>query len=300
MLAMVGGSRVSLQTLREQVAQRTAPAEILPPLPVPEPAPERPVLQPEHREEGGQKLRRLTDDLFAVVALLDREPALRGALADGGTPAEQRAAILDRLLSGQVDDVSLDVLKDAVRLRWSSGADMIDALDIVGAQVAFTSSEATGTLDRVEDEMFRFGRLLAAQPELQDVLDDPGLPKDGKLAVLDELLAERVDPTTLMLLRHVVRTPRRRGLEEAVSDLVELSAERRGRLLAEVTVAEPMTAEQETRLRGVLSRLYRREVEVQVDVDPTVLGGVRVLVGDDIIDGTVTRRLAEARQWLTD
>jgi F0F1-type ATP synthase delta subunit len=81
---------------------------------------------------------------------------------------------------------------------------------------------------------------------------------------------------------------------------VELSAERRGRLLAEVTVAEPMTAEQETRLRGVLSRLYRREVEVQVDVDPTVLGGVRVLVGDDIIDGTVTRRLAEARQWLTD
>ncbi|HJY24385.1 MAG TPA: ATP synthase F1 subunit delta, partial [Actinomycetes bacterium] len=169
----------------------------------------------------------------------------------------------------------------------------------VGAQAAFSASEAAGTLDRVEDELFRFGRTLAAQPQLQSVLDDPGLPPERKLAVLDNLVAERVDPVTLQLLQHLVRSPRQRTLEDAVADLVELSAERRGRLLAEVTVAEPMTGEQEERLRGILVRLYGREIEVQVDIDPTVLGGVRVLVGDEIIDGTVTRRLAEARQRLT-
>jgi F-type H+-transporting ATPase subunit delta len=147
--------------------------------------------------------------------------------------------------------------------------------------------------------LFRFSRLMAAQVELQSTLDNPGLPTDRKLRILDDLLADRVGPTTLMLLRHVVRRPRWRPIEEAVADLVELSAERRGRLLAEVTVAEPMTAEQETRLRGILGRLYGREVEVQVDVDPNVLGGVRVMVGDEIIDGTITRRLSQARQRLT-
>jgi F-type H+-transporting ATPase subunit delta len=299
MLAMLGASRVSLETLREQVTRRTAPGQVLPPLPVPEPEPERPQLQPEHREEGARALRRLTDELFAVVNLLDREHALRGALADGGTPPNDRAAIVDRLLSGQLGDQSLDVVKEAVRLRWSSGLDLADGLEIVAAQVAFTACEAAGTLDRVEDELFRFSRLLAAQVELQSVLDDPGLPVDRKLAVLDDLLAGQVDPTTLMLLQHVVRTLRRRTLEDAIADLVELSAERRGRILADVTVAEPMTADQESRLRSILGRLYGREVEVQVAVDPTVLGGVRVLVGDEIIDGTVTRRLAEARQQIT-
>ena len=299
MMTMFGASRVSLHTLREQVSRRTAPAQILPPLPVPEPQPERPGLQPEHREEGARALRRLTDDLFAVAGLLDRRPALRGALADGGTPEDDRAAIVDRLLSGRIGNESLEVVKQAVRLRWSSSLDLVDALEIVGAQAAFTACEAAGTLDRVEDELFRFGRMLAAQPQLQTVLDDPGLPADRKLAVLDSLLEDRVDSATLLLLQHLVRTPRRRTLEDAVADLVELSAERRGRLLAEVTVAEPMTAEQEERLRGILARLYGREVEVQVGIDPTVLGGVRVLVGDEIIDGTVTRRLAEARQRLT-
>jgi F-type H+-transporting ATPase subunit delta len=262
---MFGASRESLRSLRESVGDRTG----------------------------------VTDDLFAVSGLLDRRAALRGALADGGTPEDDRAAIVDRLLSGRIGDESLQVVKQAARLRWSSSLDLADALEIVGAQAAFSASEAAGTLDRVEDELFRFGRTLAAQPQLQSVLDDPGLPPERKLAVLDNLVAERVDPVTLQLLQHLVRSPRRRTLEDAVADLVELSAERRGRLLAEVTVAEPMTGEQEERLRGILARLYGREIEVQVGIDPTVLGGVRVLVGDEIIDGTVTRRLAEARQRLT-
>ena len=265
MEAMFGASRESLRSLRESVGERTG----------------------------------VTDDLFAIVGLLDRQRTLRGALADGGTPEDDRAAIVDRLFSDRIGAESLEVVKEAVRLRWSSSLDLADALEIVGAQAAFTGSEAAGTLDRVEDELFRFGRMLAAQPQLQTILDDRGLPTDRKLAVLDDLLADRVDSATLLLLQHVVRTPRHRTLEDAVDDLVELSAERRGRLLAEVTVADPMTVEQEERLRGILARLYGREVEVQVGVDPTVLGGVRVLVGDEIIDGTVTRRLAEARQRLT-
>ncbi len=275
MMTMFGASRVSLETLRERVAQRT-------------------VQQPE--DEG---LPPTSDELFAVATLLDRERALRGALADGGTPVDERTAVVERLLSGRIGDEGLEIVKEAVRQRWSSSRDLADGLELVGAQIAFTASETAGTLDRVEDELFRFGRLLAAQAELTSVLDDSAVPADRKLAVLDDLLADRVHPTTLKLLQHLVRTPRQRRLEEAVADLVELSAERRGRLLAEVTVAEAMSAEQETRLRGILGRLYGREVEVQVGIDPTVMGGVRVLVGDEIIDGTVTRRLAEARQRLT-
>jgi F-type H+-transporting ATPase subunit delta len=136
----------------------------------------------------------------------------------------------------------------------------------------------------------------AATARLRDLLADEGRPADARLALLEELLGGKVQPVTLELLRHVVRLPRGRGLDLVVDRLAALAAERRGRSVAQVTAAAPLTAQQERRLAEDLSRIYGRDIDIQVDLDPSLLGGLVIRVGDEVIDGSVAARLAAARQ----
>ncbi|MCX9191900.1 F0F1 ATP synthase subunit delta [Carbonactinospora thermoautotrophica] len=270
---MLGASRNSLAQVRESLTERA-------------------------ERTGVQGFDTLVEELFAVARLLSRESALRGLLADPGTAGRQKVSLLESLLSGKVAPLTLEVLGEVVEARWSSPRDLVDAVEILGFQAAFTLAENDGTLDAVEDELFRFSRIVEAQPTLRAVLTDPGLPADRKVAVVRDLLADKARPTTVRLLEQVIVDPRGRKVEDAVAQLSELAAERRKRLLAEVRVAAPLEPEQERRLAAALSRIYGREVQLQVAVDPTILGGVVVRVGDEVIDGSVMRRLEEARQRL--
>jgi F-type H+-transporting ATPase subunit delta len=125
------------------------------------------------------------------------------------------------------------------------------------------------------------------------------VPLDQRLGVLRDLVRDRVRPLTLALLEHVLRSPRGRRVEEAVEELVSLAAERREEIVADVRVAAPMTADQERRLAAALGGVYGRAVRLQVSVDPTLLGGVVVTVGDEVIDGSVVHRLEQARRALS-
>jgi len=185
-----------------------------------------------------------------------------------------------------------------VSSRWSRGADLIDAIEALARSAVLAIAERDGVLEEVEDELFRFARLLAAEPRLRDLLADVTQPVDGRLRLLDGLLSEKVQPATLQLVGQVVRLPRGRGLDALVGRLAELAAERRGRSVALVTAAAPLTAEQERRLTEDLSRIYGRSIDVQVELDPDLLGGLVIRVGDEVIDGSVAARLAEARQQL--
>jgi F-type H+-transporting ATPase subunit delta len=267
---MLGASRTSLAALREQLTADEATAE----------------------EEA------LSGELLAVADLLGREPSLRGALTDPGASPEGRAAIAAGLLGSRIGAPALSVVEGAVRARWARPRDLSDALEVLGAQAAFRRAERDGRLDAVEDELFRFGRTVGAQPELRSVLDNPAVPVEQRLGVLRELLRERVQPSTLALLEHVVRSPRGRRLEDSVEELVSLAAERREEIVADVRVAAPMTADQERRLAAALGGVYGRSVRLQVSVDPTLLGGVVVSVGDEVIDGSVVHRLEQARRAL--
>lgn len=237
-------------------------------------------------------------EVLAVVALLGREHGLRNAITDPASPPEVRSGVVTTLLRGRVSEPTLRLLQRAASLRWSSARELPDALEALGAQAAFLAAERDGTLDAVEDELFRFGRVLDAQPELRRALEDPALEEDRKVGLLRDLLQDKVQPVTLELLEHVVRSPRGRRPGEAVDDLVALAAQRSQEVLAEVRVATPLTAEQEQRMSAALAGIYRRSVRLQVAVDPTVLGGAVVRVGDEVIDGSVADRLEQARRRL--
>lgn len=163
------------------------------------------------------------------------------------------------------------------------------------AQALFRVVKAEGELDRVEDELFRFGKVLESNHELKQVLADQSIDKAQRNKVLDELLADKVSPHTLGLLSFVVEQGRARYLPEILDELTRLAAEARNSVVAEVRSAVPLDDKQQKQLAEALSKATGKSVEVKVIVDPSVIGGIVATVGDTVIDGTVKKKLAELK-----
>jgi len=160
------------------------------------------------------------------------------------------------------------------------------------AQALFRVVKAEGEIDRVEDELFRFGKVLESNHELKQVLADQSVDKAQRNKVLDELLADKVSPHTLGLLSFVVEQGRARYLPEILEELTRLAAEARNSVVAEVRSAVPLDETQQKQLTEALSKATGKSVEVKVIVDPSVIGGVVATVGDTVIDGSVKKKLA--------
>jgi F-type H+-transporting ATPase subunit delta len=241
----------------------------------------------------------LGSELLSVSALLGREGTLRSALTDTGSPGSERAALARRLLAGKVGEQTLGVVEQTVAQRWSSPRDLVEGLKTLGAEGMFADAEADGRIDQVEEELFRFTRVLDSSGDLQVMLSNPAVPDATKAEVVSELLADKTQPETLALVRHAVAHPGGRHVADVLADLVELAAARREQLHADVRVPMALTPEQESRLAAALSRIYHREVTVAVSVEPELLGGAVVRIGDEIIDGSVASKLAAARRSLS-
>ena len=240
----------------------------------------------------------LAGELHQVSRLLEVQPRLRRAFGDPSTSDERRGEFARTVLTGKISDRALDLVVDAVKLRWSNPWDLTDALSIVGDEILLDSAQEAGHLDNVEDELFRFGRILRAQDDLRGLLDEQSVPAARRVGLLDDVLAHKVDPVTLGLLDQAVRSGRKRTIELAIDDLLQRTAEVRGQSMADVTSAAALTDEQEERLSAALSRMYDRTITVRTLVDPSVQGGLVVRIGNEIIDGSVAHRLAVVRAEL--
>jgi F-type H+-transporting ATPase subunit delta len=240
----------------------------------------------------------LADELFAVARLLEGQPSLRRALADPSGKPEERAALAQRLFGSRLSPVALDIVEVTVRQRWSRPLDLAEATATLATDVALDAAEARGELDDVEDELFRFGRIVAGDRELSRILSDRSASTQGKTEMLDRLLAGRVSPVTERLLRNVLIGTHVGTAGVAIERLSDAASRRRGQSVARVTSAVALTAEQEQRLADVLGRLYGRTIGLQVTVDPAVLGGLLVQVGDEVLDGRIAHRLEAARRQL--
>ncbi|MEV1240647.1 F0F1 ATP synthase subunit delta [Nonomuraea sp. NPDC049750] len=247
---------------------------------------------------GSADLGQLAEDLNAIADLLDREHGLRRALSDPARPGAQKAQVIRNLLDGKVSAAALATAEAAVEVKWSRAGDLADVLERLGVVAAAAEAEAQGKLDDVEDELFRFGRIVAANLELRLALTDAAAPEEGKRQLLQDLLGGRVAPTTLRLITQVVVHPRGRSLEAGLEEFSRLVAQQRQRLVATVRTAVELTGEQKQRLTAWLRTSYGRDVHVNVEVDPRVLGGFSVRIGDEIIDTTIVGRIEEVRRRL--
>ncbi len=288
---MDASSRAALEQSRERLVELTRPAAGLI-----EKARDRLTGQP--RVVDGDQMLGLADELFAVARLLGEQVGLRRALSDpSGKPAD-RSALAQRVLGGKVSDAALDLVETVARQRWSRPLDLVEATEILATDAALDAADARGELDGVEDELFRFGRIVAADAGLSRILTDRAAPAAGKTALLDQLLGGRVSPVTALLLRNHLTTRHIGNAEAAIERLSEVASRRRGQSVAHVTSAVPLSAAQEQRLADLLSRLYSRPIGLQVTVDPSVLGGLVVRVGDEVIDGSIVHRLEAAGRRL--
>jgi F-type H+-transporting ATPase subunit delta len=240
----------------------------------------------------------VAEGLLSVVQLLDREGNLRRTLGDPALPASAKGALVEGLLANQVDPLALGLVKDVVGQRWSSARDLVDAIEVLGVTAVFLVADADGSLDRTEDELFRFARTVAREPELRAVLTDRGLENERKQSLIDGLIGDKVTSATKRIVEALVVTPRGRTLEDGLKDYADLAADVRGRTLATITSAVALDEGQRQRLAASLSAQLGRDVALQVEIDPKVVGGVVVQVGDEVIDGSTRNRLAEARRSL--
>jgi F-type H+-transporting ATPase subunit delta len=248
------------------------------------------------------KLSTLAAELASVTGLLNREPILARHLADPSSQAAPKERLLESVLGSHIGDPAMEVLKGAVSGRWSSDSNLIDAIEHTARLALLVRAEKAGDADEVEEQLFWFGRLLDAEPELATLLGNYTRPADGRVELVKSILnrADGVNPTTEELLTQAVELSRGGRLDEAVAALAQLAVARRGEVVAQARAADELSETQRSRLTEVLSRIYGRPISVQVEVDPELLGGLAVSIGDEVIDGTLSSRLAEARSRLPD
>jgi F-type H+-transporting ATPase subunit delta len=240
----------------------------------------------------------LGDEVLSVVRLLDGEPGLRRVLGDSSAAPARREDMLSNLLSGKVSAPALQVLVAAVGQRWSSPRELVDGLDELGRTTLLVHAEREGRLDAVEDELFRFSRIVAADSDLERALTDRTAPSASKVSLIEELLGGKADAVTVRLVEALVTVPRGRTVVNGLGELAAEAAKRRERSVAYVVAPVPLTDQQEERLAATLQRIYSRPIALHVEVDPDIQGGLVIKVGDEVIDGSATGRIDELRRRL--
>ncbi|MDS1270468.1 F0F1 ATP synthase subunit delta [Lipingzhangella sp. LS1_29] len=240
----------------------------------------------------------LATELFNVVQLLDAEHSLRRMLADTSSEADQRTGVVGQLLESRVSPTTILVVNEVVRASWSRPRDLADAMERLAVNALAASVESTGDLGELEDELFRFERLVQSQPELRDALTRPGVAAHRRRALVEELLEAKVSSAALRLIIQTVVAPRGRKLEKSLELYGSWVAERAQRRVAVVRTAVPLSDEQQQRLQRLLSEAYGRTVHMNIEVEPDVVGGMSIRIGDDVIDGSIAGKIAALRRRL--
>lgn len=247
---------------------------------------------------GATDAARLGDDLFGVATVLRGEPGLRRIATDVSTDADAKSGLVRGLFEGRLSPAALDLVSEGVRRRWTSSRDLADTLEELGVMAVVRSAgDAPADTERLSDELFTVHRLVEEDAGVRAAVTDSSRSLADRRQLLARLLEGRALPATLTLASQALsgsyRTP---GV--ALESYERTAAAVHRQRVARVYVATELSESEQTRLQQALSRQYGREVHVNTVVEPDLLGGLRVEIGEDVIDGTVAARLDEARRRL--
>ena len=233
------------------------------------------------------------EQLFGVVSVLRGDAALRRALTDNSVEGDSKAGLARAVFGSAVGDAASGLVADAASRRWTSAGDLADALERLAVLVTVRSAGAKG--QTVGDQLFVIRRIVDANPELRSALGDQTRPAEDRTGLLSGLLSGRVEPATETLVGQAVS--RGRGsIDKALDEFLDVAADALEQTVVTVHTARDLGEADRQRLADALSRQYSTTVQLHVVVDPSLVGGVRVEIGDDVIDGSVSSRLDDARR----
>jgi F-type H+-transporting ATPase subunit delta len=237
-------------------------------------------------------------ELESFARLTIAYPRVRGPLVDPGLPAVSRRGLVDDLGRGQLQPATVELLSSIADRQRVRPQQVPELLAELAADAEFAAADAAGDLDRVEDDLFRFGALVGRTPLLRSALTDSVLPEDNKRALVDDLIGGTAHPRAVRLIELALELQQGRELDRRCRELAELAAERRNRVVADVRTAVSLDTERQARLAEALTRVIGRPVELRCTVDPEIMGSVVVRVGDEVFDGSVRSRIEQAREQL--
>lgn len=220
-------------------------------------------------------------------------PQLRSVLVDPSIEPAEKSKLIGTIFAS-LDPAAARLLAGLTTTRWSDSDELIDGIEQIGIRAIAASSAGAA----IEADLFAFARAVSSDNDLElavgSTLSDP----EQKAALVERLLAGKAHDATVAILRHLVQSPRGRRIGELIQSAAETVAEASGGIVAIVTAAAPLSAAQLATLASTLKTQYGREPRIALRIDPAVIGGVRVQIGEDVIDGTVAARLADLRLQL--
>lgn len=247
---------------------------------------------------AGHEANALGEGLFAVADLLQDQGAVRRALTDPSREGQDKADLLTRLLTGKADGSVVDLLAGMVRGRWSAADDLVQAVEDLGVDALLSSADADGVLEELESQLFGVQRTLAENRTLRLAVGNRDRDLADRASLLRDLFGGKVAPQAQTLLQRALQSAREASLSASLVRLIEAAAQRREQLVVTATAARPLSQTQIDRLRTIVERGYGRSAHINVAVDPDVIGGLHLQIGDEVVDATMLARLDEARRRL--
>lgn len=232
-------------------------------------------------------------ELFLAARTIGESSQLGGALSAWGVAGDTRAGVAGQVFAS-LQPSTVALLKVAAGQRWSSLEDLVAGVEALAIRAAALADAKAD----VEGELFQVARTVALNPELELALGSRLGDDAAKGTLIEKLLSGRASDATTLIVSSLVQQPRERRVRTLLSRALRLVADQRGRTVATVYAASALDASQLDRLGAALSQRYGAEVTLNLVVDPSVVGGVRVEIGDDVIDATVSSRLNDLRQRL--
>ncbi len=246
---------------------------------------------------SGDAAASLSNELFAIVNALGQNVALRRAITDPARSAADKAELLKQLFGSKISDKAFEIANIAIANRWSSPSDLLISMEQIAIQAEAGAANARGELDKLEEEIFTFSRALATNQDLRNALNgNPDAVAEKRKLVNDVL--KGATASAKALVGQIVNGLWGRNIENALSDVAHATAEHRHLVVAHVSSAIDLTAAQKSNLADALSKQIGQKVRVNVETNPKVIGGVSIRFRDELIDGTVISRMAEASQAL--
>jgi F-type H+-transporting ATPase subunit delta len=234
-------------------------------------------------------------ELFATARVLGESAPLRSMLSNPATDRDAKAAVVHGVFGGKVSEQTLSLVTTLATQRWSKQEDLLAGIEEIGIRVIAASAPAEVPLDT---ELLAFGDAVSNNAELELALRSKLASAESKAVLIQRLLEGKASEQTIALIGQLVSQPRGRSIRVALRQAAAVLADQAGLSVATVTSARPIADAQLDRLRSGLSRQYARDIRINQVIDPSLIGGLRVQIGDDVIDSSVARRINDVRLQL--